>query len=123
MRNLLILFSVAMLCIPIGVRAQTQEELQAEFLAHAEAMGVICDQFTGQPIRCFVVTKTVESEPTVCPDPLQASRLTIQQASTNVAETQKAISDMRQWFNNLSTTQLEQAKQALDQVLTDNPSP
>lgn len=113
------------LCIPLGVRGQTDAELQAQLLAKAAEMRDICRQLTdGAPgSRCYILTEFTDKECPAAPDALAESRLNVEQAVANVTETQEAILSMRTWFNNLSTTQLEQARQALDQVLQDNPTP
>jgi len=119
---------VPMLLLSSNVSAQTQEELQAQLLAKAAEMRTICKQLTGDVpgSKCYILTEFVEKEvivevPGECLDPLEASRLNVEQAVVNVVETQKAILSMRQWFDNLSTRELEQVKQSLDQLLLDNP--
>ena len=111
--------------VPLTAGAQTQEELQAQLFAKAAEMREICKLLTGgEPgSRCYILTEFTDKECPAPTDALAGTRLNVEQAVVNVAATQEAILSMRTWFNNLSTTELEQAKQALSQVLVDNPLP
>lgn len=125
-----IAFSIMLATVSLGVRGQTQAELVEQLKAKAVEMRAICKQLTNDApgSKCYILTEYVDKEvvvevPAECPDPLAATRQSLQQGVTNLADTQQAILDMRSWLDNLSKTQLEQARQALDQALQDNPAP
>ena len=114
-----------MLLLSSNVSAQTQEELEAAFLAHAAEMRLLCSQMQPPVAKCFVVTEFVDVEvikevivevPGECPDPLAATRVQLETASQNLGQ---AII----WLNDIANDETQKAKDALDAVLGEYPLP